>query len=67
MGLFLNFLNKSSKNTYIKSAITHLWFVTIYPYNDGNGRMARALAHLIVGSKIYSISNVIYKNKKSYY
>ena len=42
---FLNFINKSSKNAYIKSALARLWFVIIHPYDDGNGRMARALAH----------------------
>ena len=42
---FLGFINKSSENTYVKSALAHLWFAIIHPYDDGNGRMARALAH----------------------
>ncbi|WP_103641680.1 Fic family protein [Campylobacter concisus] len=43
---FLNFINKNHENTYVKSALAHLWFVIIHPYEDGNGRrMARALAH----------------------
>ncbi|WP_459901570.1 Fic family protein [Campylobacter concisus] len=42
---FLNFINKNHKNTYVKSALAYLWFVIIHPYDNGNGRMARALAH----------------------
>ena len=33
---FLNFINKNSENAYVKSALTHLWFVIIHPYDDGN-------------------------------
>ena len=43
--IFLNFINKNHENAYVKSALTHLWFVIIHPYEGGNGRMARALAH----------------------
>lgn len=67
MANFLNFINKSSDNPYIKSAIAHLWFAIIHPYDNGNGRLARALAHFCLsdsGIKIYSISSVIYENKK---
>ena len=42
----------------------------IHPYNDGNGRMARALAHYcLAGESIepFSISSIIYANKKDYY
>ncbi|MBE9862533.1 hypothetical protein G6W41_00050 [Campylobacter concisus] len=45
MRKFLNFINKNHKNTYVKSALAHLWFVIIYPYEGGNSRIARALAH----------------------
>jgi len=45
MRIFLNFINKNHENTYVKSALAHLWFVIIHPYDDGNSRMARALAH----------------------
>ena len=67
---FLNFINKSSENAYIKSALAHLWFVIIHTYDDGNGRMARALAHYCLASesiKPLSISSIIYANKKVYY
>ncbi|MCA6130159.1 DUF4172 domain-containing protein [Campylobacter concisus] len=67
---FLNFINKNHENAYVKSALAHLWFVIIHPYNDGNGRMARALAHYCLAGKSiepFSISSVIYANKKDYY
>ena len=67
---FLNFINKSSENVYVKSTLAHLWFVIIHPYDDGKGRMARALAHYCLASeniKPFSISSIIYANKKVYY
>ena len=67
---FLNFINKSSENAYVKSALAHLWFVIIHPYDNGNGRMARVLAHYCLASesiKPFSISSIIYANKKVYY
>ena len=70
MRKFLNFINKSPENAYVKSALAHLWFVIIHPYDDGNGRMARALAqYCLAGESIepFSISSVIYANKKDYY
>ena len=70
MRIFLNFINKSSENAYVKSALAHLWFVIIHPYDDGNGHMARALAHYCLASKSikpFSISSIIYANKKVYY
>ena len=50
--------------------MAHLWFVIIYPYEGGNGRMARALSHYcLAGESIepFSISSIIYANKKDYY
>ena len=68
---FLNFINKDSENAYIKSAIAQLWLAIIHLYGDGNSRLARALEHFwlsVSGIKIYySISSVIYSNKKGYY
>ena len=67
---FLNFINKSHENTYVKSVLAHLWFAIIHPYDDGNGCMARALAHycLVANSiKLFSITSIIYANKKDYY
>ena len=56
----------------LKSAIAHLWFVTIHPFDDGNGRLARAIMDMQLArsdnSKIrfYSMSNQIYKEHKRY-
>ena len=67
---FLNFINKNHENTYVKSVLAHLWFVIIHPYEGGNGRMARAwctTAWLGKSIEPFSISSVIYANKKDYY
>jgi len=70
----LNFCNNSKENIYIKSAIAHLWFVAIHPYDDGNGRIARAITDYILSKdrptsefKLYSISTAISKDRKGYY
>lgn len=70
MKLFLDFINNSQENAYVKSAIAHLWFVVIHPYDDGNGRITRALADYCLPNnniKLYSISSIIQSNKKAYY
>lgn len=67
---FLHFCNTSNENTYIKSAIAHLWFVIIHPYDDGNGRIARAVTDFLLSNKdfkVYSISQAINQDKKNYY
>jgi len=71
---FLDYCNKSDKNIYIKSAIAHLWFVSIHPYDDGNGRISRAITDYILSEqtlhtqfKLYSISTAINSDRKSYY
>ena len=70
----LAYCESSSENIYIKSAIAHLWFVIIHPYEDGNGRVARAITDYILSLgttftqfKLYSISTAINKDRKSYY
>lgn len=74
MKVFLKwFDNDSSKDGLIKAAIGHFWFVTIHPFGDGNGRVARAIADLALaqdeGSKIhcYSMTSQISKQRKQYY
>ncbi len=69
----LDYINNSRENVYIKSAKAHLWFVSIHPYDDGNGRIARVIADYILSkelslsSKYFSISSAIQLDKKGYY
>lgn len=57
----------------LKAAIAHLWFVTIHPFDDGNGRIARAIADLQLArsegikQRFYSMSAQIRKERKAYY
>ncbi len=71
---FLEYCNCSDENIYIKSAIAHLWFVSIHPYDDGNGRISRAITDFILSKqtlhtefKLYSISTAINSDRKDYY
>lgn len=74
MQYFLSWFNtKYSDDPVIKSAIAHLWFVTIHPFDDGNGRIARAIADIQLARadeqpyRFYSMSTQIRKNRKAYY
>ncbi len=71
---FLKYCNESFENLYIKAAIVHIWFVIIHPYDDGNGRIARAITDYVLSQnntntqfKLYSISTAIKKDRKAYY
>jgi Fic family protein len=74
MNRFIKWFNEN-KNTepVIKSAIAHLWFVSIHPFDDGNGRIARAIADSQLAradrtrQRFYSVSAQIMKSKNSYY
>ena len=67
------FNNNHSDNLLIKAAIIHLWFTTLHPFEDGNGRIARALTDMILAQqddskyRFYSMSSQIQKTRKSYY
>ncbi len=67
------YCNTSDEDPYIKSALAHLWFVSIHPYDDGNGRISRAIADYILSRdtkeehKIYSMSTAIYARRAAYY
>ena len=70
---FLEYVNNSKDDMYTKSAVAHLWFVTIHPYDDGNGRIARIISDYVVSQsfgleyKYFSISTAIANDRKNYY
>ena len=67
------YCNDSKENFLVKSAVAHLWFESIHPYDDGNGRIGRALTNYILSkdggldNKYYSISSAINMDRKGYY
>jgi Fic family protein len=74
MKLFLDWFNSDlSLDPVIKSAVAHLWFVTIHPFDDGNGRIARAIADMQLARadndhlRYYSMSAQIRLERNSYY
>ena len=74
MDQFIAWFNQnSSMDAVIKAAIAHLWFVTIHPFDDGNGRVARAIADMQLATadgtshRFYSMSAQIRKERKEYY
>ncbi len=60
-------------SSVIRSAIAHFWFVSIHPFEDGNGRLARILSDMLLARgeksefRFYNISSQINKDKKHYY
>ena len=74
MSTFLDWFNKElSLDPVIKAGIAHLWFITIHPFEDGNGRIARALTDLLLtrgdgmSQRFYSMSTQIRVERKGYY
>ena len=74
MDLFLNWINHETKtDLVIKAALAHLWFVTIHPFDDGNGRISRAIADLLLArsenssNRFYSLSAQIQAERRGYY
>ncbi|MEY3196742.1 MAG: hypothetical protein RLZZ59_108, partial [Pseudomonadota bacterium] len=73
MARFIKWLTDSDLDYIIKSAIAHLWFVTLHPFDDGNGRIARAISDMYLArlenssSRFYSMSSQIMKDRKNYY
>ena len=74
MDRFIEWFNSDeSMESVIKSAIAHLWFVSIHPFDDGNGRIARAIADNQLAradrtnQRFYSMSAQLMKSKKGYY
>jgi Fic family protein len=74
MTLFFEWFNRENKTDLVlKAAIAHLWFVTIHPLEDGNGRISRALSDMLLSQsdeqsyRFYSMSTQIRKERNSYY
>lgn len=74
MARFLDWFNAPVDiDPVIRSALAHFWFVTIHPFDDGNGRIARALADLVLArserspQRFYSMSAQIQLERKAYY
>jgi len=67
------FESNKQRDPLLKTAIAHLWFVTIHPFEDGNGRIARAIAEMCLArsdgsvQRFYSMSSQILEERKSYY
>ena len=74
MKKFINWFEKeSSTDLVLKAGVAHLWFVTIHPFDDGNGRIARAIADMVLAcserspQRFYSMSAQIRQERKEYY
>lgn len=65
--------SKDSTDPVIRAGIAHLWFVTIHPFEDGNGRIARAIGDMALAradgtpDRFYSVSSQIEAERKQYY
>ncbi|MFO7619940.1 MAG: Fic family protein [Bacteroidales bacterium] len=73
MKTFLAWFNrKPEEDLIVKSAIAHLWFITIHPFEDGSGRIARALSEMFLArsdktsQRFYSMSSQIRSVRKEY-
>jgi Fic family protein len=71
---FLRWVNGvSNEPPLIKAGLAHLWFVTLHPFDDGNGRIARAVGDLFLAradggpQRFYSLSAQIQRERKAYY
>lgn len=73
MSRFLEWFETAAPDPVLKAGIAHLWFVTIHPFDDGNGRIARAIADLALAraegtaQRFYSMSAQIRTERKAYY
>ena len=74
---FITWFNQSYQQSdldpLLRAAITHFWFVTLHPFDDGNGRITRALTDMALAQadsqsiRLYAMSVAILENRKSYY
>ncbi|MEA1938930.1 MAG: Fic family protein [Pseudomonadota bacterium] len=74
MRMFLDWFNSDKMvDPVLKAGLAHLWFVTLHPFDDGNGRIARTIADMALAraegtaQRFYSMSAEIRQERKSYY
>lgn len=74
MERFISWINSNENiDAVLKAAIAHLWFVSVHPFDDGNGRIARALTDMLLarsencGKRFYSVSAEMKVLQKEYY
>lgn len=74
MDKFLIWFNNDNKlDSVLKAAIAHFWFIIIHPFDDGNGRIGRAITDMLLaraensGDRFYSMSSQILNERKRYY
>jgi Fic family protein len=74
MATFLDWFNgEDHVDPVLKAGIAHLWFVTIHPFDDGNGRITRAITEMVLArseespQRFYSMSAQIHEQRKDYY
>jgi Fic family protein len=74
MRRFIEWFNSDAEiEPVLKAALAHLWFVTIHPFDDGNGRIARAIADMLLArsegssQRFYSMSAQIREERGDYY
>jgi len=74
MTTFIEWFNRPADiDGVLKAALSHLWFVTIHPFDDGNGRIARAIADMALSrsennsQRFYSMSTQIQQEREAYY
>jgi Fic family protein len=73
MNAFIDWFNTNGIDPVLKAGVAHLWFVTIHPFDDGNGRIARAIADMALArsekssQRFYSMSAQIKQEQNAYY
>lgn len=73
MSDLLQWVNTADLDSVLKAAVAHLWFVSIHPFSDGNGRLARTITDMLLAKadatpyRFYSMSTQIALARKEYY